>query len=148
VVGTLVGGAVFGFKGLNPSLGFFGGFSQLSQSASHIVGHIAIATVYVAWFLTTIVAFSFMLGTMTDSTGGAILGGVGLWITWAILDAITSLGQIRYYFPTHWSGAWVNMFTDNSVSDDMIRGALLTLGYVILFGGIALWWFRRKDILS
>jgi hypothetical protein len=40
------------------------------------------------------------------------------------------------------------MFTDNKVSDDMIRGSLLTLGYVILFTGIALWWFRRKDILS
>ena len=144
VVGTVVGGAVFGFKGLNVPFGLLGGL----QSASHIVGHLAIATAYVAWFLTTIVAFSFMLGTMTDSVMGAILGGIGLWITWAILDAITSLGQIRYFFPTHWSGAWVDMFTANRVSDDMIRGSLLTLGYVIVFTGIAAWWFRRKDILS
>ena len=148
VVGVIVGGAVFGFHGFQASLGLFGGVSHLSQSMSDILGHLVIATVYVAWFLTTIVAFSFMLGCMTDSPGGAILGGIGLWITFAILDAITSLGQIRYFFPPHWSGAWVEMFTDNKVSDDMIRGSLLTLGYVILFTGIALWWFRRKDILS
>jgi len=144
LVGAVVGGAVFGFKGLDLPFGFFGGV----QSASHIVGHLAIATAYVAWFLTTIVAFSFMVGTMTDSTGGAILAGIGLWITWTILDAIDSLGQVRYFFPPHWSGAWAEMFTSNHVSDDMIRGSLLTLGYVILFGGIAAWWFRRKDILS
>jgi hypothetical protein len=40
------------------------------------------------------------------------------------------------------------MFTHNRVSDDMIRGALLTLGYVIVFVSIAAWWFRRKDIVS
>jgi ABC-2 type transport system permease protein len=144
VVGAIVGGTVFGFHGISFGVGPFG----LSESASSIVGHLAIATVYVSWFLTTIIAFSFMLGCMTDSPGGAILGGIGLWITFAILDAIDSLGQIRYFFPTHWSGAWVDMFTRNSVSDDMIRGALLTLGYVIVFLGIAAWWFRRKDILS
>lgn len=144
VVGTIVGGIVFGFHGINLGFGPFG----ISESASSIVGHLVIATVYVSWFLTTIIAFSFMLGCMTDSPGGAILGGIGLWITFAILDAIDSLGQIRYFFPTHWSGAWVDMFTRNNVSDDMIRGALLTLGYVIVFTGVAAWWFRRKDILS
>ena len=30
----------------------------------------------------------------------------------------------------------------------MLRGTLLQFGYVILFLGIAWWWFRRKDILS
>jgi ABC-2 type transport system permease protein len=144
VVGTVVGGAVFGFKGLNVPFGLLGG----AQSVSDVITHLAIATAYVAWFLTTIVAFSFMLGTMTDSVMGAILGGIGLWITWAILDAITSLGQIRYFFPTHWSGDWIDMFTDNHVNDNLIRGSLLTLGYVIVFTGIAAWWFRRKDILS
>ena len=144
LVGIVVGGIVFGFHGIQLGFGPFG----ISESASSIVGHLLIAVVYVSWFLTTIIAFSFMLSCMTDSSGGAILGGVGLWITFAILDAIESLGQIRYFFPTHWSGAWVDMFIRNSVSDDMIRGSLLTLGYVVVFVGIAAWWFHRKDILS
>ena len=33
-------------------------------------------------------------------------------------------------------------------SPDMWRGSLLTLAYVVVFIGIAVWWFRRKDILS
>lgn len=148
IVGAVVGGAVFGFGGIEINLPLFDEISRLSQSSADIVVHLAIAGVYVSWFLTTIMAFSFMLSCMTDSPGGAILGGVGLWITFAILDAIESLGQIRYFFPTHWSGAWVDMFTRNTVSDDMIRGSLLTLGYVIVFVGIAAWWFHRKDILS
>ena len=34
------------------------------------------------------------------------------------------------------------------MTSDMARGALLMLGYVMLFTGLAVWWFRRKDILS
>ena len=30
----------------------------------------------------------------------------------------------------------------------VIAGPLFTLGYVIVFVGIAAWWFHRKDILS
>jgi len=36
----------------------------------------------------------------------------------------------------------------NHVSDDMIRGSLLTLAYVVVFVAIGSWWFRRKDVLS
>lgn len=148
VVGVVVGGSVFGFKGIDVGFSLFRDFSQLSQSPGDILGHLVLAWAYVSWFLTTVMAFSFMLGCMTDSPMGAILGGVGLWITFAILDAIESLGQIRYFMPTHWSGAWVEMFTRNHVSDDMIRGSLLTLGYVIVFVGFGAWWFTRKDVLS
>jgi ABC-2 type transport system permease protein len=148
VVGTLVGGAFFGFNGIDLGFGLFRDLSRFSQTPAEILGHLAIAWLYVSWFLTTVTAFSFMLGCMTDSPMGAILGGVGLWITFAILDAISSLGQIRYFIPTHWSGAWADMFTHNHVSSDLVRGSLLTLGYVILFVGFGAWWFTRKDILS
>ncbi len=30
----------------------------------------------------------------------------------------------------------------------MVRGVLLQLPYVIVFGAIAFWWLRRKDVLS
>ena len=63
-------------------------------------------------------------------------------------DQIESLGRIRYAFPTHYSGDWVWIFTSGEWSADLWRGALLTLGYVVVFVGFAAWWFRRKDILS
>jgi hypothetical protein len=40
------------------------------------------------------------------------------------------------------------MFTRDYYSPDLWRGSLLTLGYVVVFTGIAYWWFRRKDVLS
>ena len=47
-----------------------------------------VATAYVAWSLTGVVAFSFMVSCMTDAPFGAIFAGVGLYFTSLILDAI------------------------------------------------------------
>ena len=37
---------------------------------------------------------------------------------------------------------------EGHATSDMARGALLMVGYMLLFTGLAVWWFRRKDILS
>ena len=78
-----------------------------------------------------------------------MFAGVGLYITSTILDSVDSIPSgIRNILPTHYDGAWVDMFTRNSVSSDMGKGALLPLFYVAIFVAIAAWHFRRKDILS
>ena len=93
------------------------------------------------------VAFSFMLSCMTDVPFGAILAGVGLYITSQILDQIDSLGNIRYVLPTHYFDAW-----DDLVTEVMpLRhgaGALCSSGTCSSSRVIGLWWFSRKDILS
>jgi ABC-2 type transport system permease protein len=145
VVGLVAGGIAFGLDPIEISFGFF---SSVSLSATDVLLRLALATVFVAWILMSVITFSFMVGCMTDSPGGSVLAGVGLWMTWLILDEIESLGSIRDAFPTHYSGDWVWMFTRDYVSPDLWKGSLLTLGYVVLFVGFAAWWFRRKDILS
>jgi ABC-2 type transport system permease protein len=144
VVAGLVAGAIaFGLHGLAVPV------ASLSQSASELFGHLAIATAYVAWSLTGVVAFSFLVSCMTDAPAGAIFAGVGLYITSTILDNISSVPSgIRKILPTHYFDSWVDMFTRNHVSNDMTKGALLQLGYVAIFDAIAAWWFHRKDILS
>jgi ABC-2 type transport system permease protein len=139
----IAGGIAFGWHGL-PSIGFF----LPAQSAGTILLHTAEATGYVAWNLTGVVAFAFMVSCMTDAPAGAIFAGVGFYITSQILDNITALGNIRYVLPTHYFDAWVDLVRIGHFSDDMWRGVGLQLGYVILFFGIALWWFGRKDVLS
>jgi ABC-2 type transport system permease protein len=143
LVGLVAGGIAFGFEPIEFPFGFFG-----SLDTTEVLVRLAFAMLFVAWTLTSVVPFSMMVGCMTDSTGGAVFAGVGLWMTWLILDAIESLGRIRYAFPTHYSGDWVWIFTRDDFSPDLWRGALLTLGYVVAFTGFAAWWFRRKDILS
>ena len=67
-----------------------------------------VSTAYVAWSLTGVVSFSFMVSCMTDAPFGAIFAGVGLYFTSLILDSISSLGSIRYGLPTHYFDAWVD----------------------------------------
>jgi ABC-2 type transport system permease protein len=143
VAGLAAGAIAFGLHGLAVPV------PSLSQSASELFGHLGIATVYVAWSLTGVVAFSFLISCMTDAPAGAIFAGVGLYITSTILDNISSVPSgIRKILPTHYFDSWVDMFTHNHVSNEMTKGALLQLGYVAIFVVIAAWWFHRKDILS
>jgi ABC-2 type transport system permease protein len=144
ITGLIAGGIAFGLHPLDVPV-----FTQYSQSNADLLGHLAIATVYVSWTLSTVVAFSFLVSTLTDAPTGAVFAGVGLYITSTILDSIDSIpSAIRNILPTHYDGAWVDMFTRNSISNDMGKGALLPFAYVAVFVAIAAWHFRRKDILS
>jgi ABC-2 type transport system permease protein len=142
VSGVVAGGIAFGFKGISvPLLG-------LSMSVGSILGNIALSGVLAAWGIAGIAAFAFMLSTMMDNSAGAILGAVGLYIVTSILGAIDSIGAIRYGFPTFYNGAWVDLFRGADFGGDMVRNVVAQIPYVIVFVGIGLWWFRRKDVTS
>jgi ABC-2 type transport system permease protein len=144
VAGLVAGGIAFGYHGLDVPF-----HTSLSQSSGMLLGHLAIATGYVAWCLTGVVAFSFLVSCMTDAAAGAIFAGVGLYITSSILDNITAIPSgIRNILPTHYFDSWIDMFTGNHVSSDMAKGAGLQLVYVAVFVALGAWWFHRKDILS
>jgi len=140
--GLLLGGVAFGWHPLELP------FSP-PQSASHIVGNLALATVYVLWCLVPVIAFAFMVSTMTDAPTGAIFSAVGLYIVSQVLDAISALGRIRSVLPTHYYDAWRDLFVPGlSATSHMVRGALLVIPYTLVFLAIGWWWFGRKDILS
>jgi ABC-2 type transport system permease protein len=146
MTGLLLGGLAYGWHPLNVT-GVAGG--ALHESSGHIVASLALATIYVFWSLTNVIAFGFMASTMTDTPAGAVFSAVGLYVLSQILDGISSLGSIRYGLPTHYYDAWTPLFTHNSQpTTDMLRGTLLQLPYLAVFLGIAGWWFQRKDILS
>jgi ABC-2 type transport system permease protein len=144
ITGLAVGVVVFGAAPIEFPLTLF----TNGQSTGDLLVHLAVATAYVAWSLTAVVAFSFMVSCMTDAPFGAIFAGVGLYFTSLILDAITSLGSIRYVLPTHYSDEWVDLVIRGEWRADMWRGALLQLAYIVVFFLVGLWWFRRKDIKS
>ncbi len=112
------------------------------------LARVALSGAYVIWSLAFVVAFAFMLSTLTDKAFGAIAGGFGIAVVSQILDAISQLGSIRYGLPTHYMEAWNGLFVQPTQTADMVRGALLQIPYVLVFGAIAWWWFRRKDITS
>ena len=142
VSGLIAGGIAFGYEGLSiPILG-------LSMSVGTILAKMVLAGGLAAWGIAGIAAFAFMLSTMMDNSAGAIMGAVGLYVVTSILGAIDSIGPIRYGFPTFYNGAWADLFRGQSFGGDMVRNVVAQIPYVIVFVGIALWWFRRKDITS
>jgi ABC-2 type transport system permease protein len=149
VTGLIAGVIAFGWHPLSISIGP-AELRSLHESTGQILGNLAIASGYVLWGISGIAALAFMASTMTDSPAGAVFAGFGLYIVSQILDNITALGSIRYGFPTHYLDAWTRLFTHPSggPTGDMLRGTLLQIPYVVIFGGIAWWYFRRKDILS
>jgi ABC-2 type transport system permease protein len=150
---ALVGGVViFGAHPVTvPALGPFAtgslatGF-QLGRSA--LLLRLALGTVYVSFGFTALLAIGTFFSVLTDTATGAIGATAGVYIVSEILDGISQLGRIRYFFPTHYFAAWETMFTDNRYSHDMVTGIVVQLAYLAVFGGAAIVWFRRKDIRS
>ncbi len=140
--GLVAGVIAFGWDPITvPLLG-------LSQSTGEILVNLGLSIVLITWGLAAVVTFAFMLSTMTDSSAGAIFGAVGLYIVSLILNEITSLGSIRYGLPIRYYDAWSDLFLRNEFTADMWRSIALQVPYVIVFCGIAWWWFHRKDIKS
>jgi ABC-2 type transport system permease protein len=144
ITALVIGIIVFGADPIHSFATQFTG----SQSRLDILGHLGVASAYVAWSLTGVVAFSFMVSCMTDAPFGAIFAGVGLYFTSLILDQITSLGSLRNGLPTHYFDSWFDLVSQGHWSSDMVRGVLLQLVYIAVFFLIGLWWFHRKDIKS
>jgi ABC-2 type transport system permease protein len=65
-----------------------------------------------------------------------------------ILDAITGLGTLRNWLPTHYSFSWFDAFSSTIDWTQMIRGASYA---VLLFGiliALAITKFGKKDVTS
>ena len=116
--------------------------------ASTILFRVAIATAYVAFGFTALLALGTFFSTLTDTPTGAIGATVGVYIVSEILDGISQLGVIRYAFPTHYADVWQSMFTQNQYAHDMIVGVIVQLAYLAVFGTAAAIWFQHKDIRS
>jgi ABC-2 type transport system permease protein len=120
--------------------------ATISQNTAF--SRLVLSTLYVAWCMSGIVAFAFMLSTITDAALGAVSGGIGLTVVSEILDAIPPLKTSRNFFITHYWQAWTGMFREPMQTGDIVRGVLIQIPYVIVFLAIAWWWFHRKDIVS
>ena len=113
-----------------------------------LLERVGIATAYVAFGFTALLALGTLFSTLTDTAASAIGATIGVYIVSEILDGISQLGRVRYGFPTHYLDSWQSMFTDNRFSHDMVAGIVVQLAYLVVFGAVALAWFRRKDIRS
>jgi len=141
IVSYLVGGIAFGFGGLQTPLGAtFGTGVGISR--------LAIMTGFLALSLLFCAGIAFFMSVVTDAPLGAVGAAVGLVIVSNILNAISALGTLRQWLPTHYAYAWLDALATNIDWTGMIRGASYSLIAFAIFLAWAIEKFGRKDITS
>lgn len=152
VAGLVAGVILFGAHSVTvPGIGNLASGSLLHSftlDSTELLVRVAIATGYVAFGFTALLAVGILFSTLTDTSTSAIGATIGVYIVSEILDGISQLGTVRYGFPTHYLSAWQSMFTDNTFSTDMLTGIVVQVAYLAVLGTAALLWFQRKDIRS
>ena len=140
--GLAAGVAAFGWHPvITPSFAVFTPGAALER--------LLVAAGYVIWDFSGAAALAFWLSTATDSPVGTVAGSMGFVIVSQILDGITAVpAGFRNWLPTHFWRAWDGLFTSPSQLNDMVKGTLHQLPYVVGFLVLAWWWFKRKDVLS
>ncbi|MEP6695899.1 MAG: ABC transporter permease [Pseudonocardiales bacterium] len=141
VASLLVGWAFFGWAPVRSPLGLTLGTPQALLRLAIIVGYLAVVMLFVA-------ALAFLVGVYTDAPLGAVGGAVLLVIVSNILDAVTALGTLRDFLPTHYQYAWVDALGSTVTWSGMARGAISSLAYSAVLLLLAWRHFLRKDILS
>ena len=106
----------------------------------------AIALAYVIVCMLGVAAVALFLSTLTTSSIGAALGTVGLLIASTVLLGLDAAQSLHPFLPTrHWL-AFVDLFRDPILWDDLVSGLIVQLGYLLVFGLAAWASFSTKDI--
>ena len=137
----LVGYIAFGSAPLQTPLG-------ATLTNSEALTRIMIISLYIGFNLLFVSGLSFYLSVRTDVPLGAVGIAVGISILFNILDAISALGDLRKWLPTHYAYSWLDALAGEIEWSTMIRGASFTAMCGIVFYALAFAKFARKDIIS
>jgi ABC-2 type transport system permease protein len=141
-VALAVGTAAYGWKDLELT-------TAGSLPPGTAVQRLAVIALYVFVSQLAVAGFAFWLSTVTDAPLGAVGGAVGIVIICNILDAITALGSLRDFLPTHWQYAWADVLQPGHVEwAGMLKGTSVSVSFAIVFFALAFRGFQRKDIVS
>lgn len=148
-----VGAIAFGW---HPFVAIDGGSSTAIHTAVVSFGpgaslvRLALGTAYVAAGMTSILAFAFLLSTVTTHAFAAVAGGVGLTIVSRVLnsDYLPGVAVLNPYMPNNDVDLWQNLFKQPADTAGMAHFLVLQVVYVTAFLSLAWWWFLRKDILT
>ena len=137
----VVGAIAFGTAPMQTPLGVTFGNVQATQ-------RIVIIGFYLALVLLSVAGLAFYLSVSTDVPLGAVGGAIGIIILSNILDAISGLGAIRNWLPTHYSFSWFDALSSSIDWAQMIRGASYSLILFSVLISLAVIKFNKKDITS
>jgi ABC-2 type transport system permease protein len=112
------------------------------------IGRLATFYAFTALGMLSVATISFFISSFVGNSLGAIGGAMMTLIIFHIIGAIPYFEYIRpYLFTTHITAG--TAFLANPVPWDELQKAILTLStYIVVFFGLGLLVFKRKDVLS
>jgi len=141
IAGALIGAALFPVGPVTLLSGDTIGVGEYALRALLMAGYVTLS-------LLGLSAIGLFISTLTVVPVGAMAATIVLAAAAQILDQIPQLGWLHpWLFSHHWLG-FVDLLRQPIAWDSYADNALLQLGYVVVFGGLAALRFSRKDILS
>lgn len=111
-------------------------------------GRVLLLAGYVAISLLGLCGIGLFISTLTSMPVGAMAATVVLAGVSQVLDQLPQFEVIHRYLPTHlWLG-FADLLRNPILFDSYGQNAALQLGYVVIFGALAIGRFTTKDILS
>jgi ABC-2 type transport system permease protein len=111
-------------------------------------GRAALLVLYVTLSFSGLCAIGLFISTLTTIPVGAMAATVVLAGASQIADALPQLDAIHAYLPSHYWLGFGDLLRTPLVWDSFAQNGWLQLGYVVVFGGLAVWRFLTKDVLS
>jgi ABC-2 type transport system permease protein len=141
LVAYVAGGVAFGWAPPESPLGNTLPNGQALIRLALIAGYLMVTLLFVA-------SLAFFLGVCTDAPLGAVGGAVMIVIVSNILDAVSALGGLRHFLPTHYEFSWLDAISPSVSWGGMARGAIYSAIYSSILLVAAWYRFARKDITS
>ena len=136
-----VGALAFGIAPLQTPLG-------VTMVNSIAISRLAIVAAYLAVTLLVVAAIAFYFSVTTDVPLGAVGGAIGIMILSNILDAITGLGSLRNWLPSHYSFSWFDALSSQIDWTQMVRGGSYAIILAAILTSISFIRFAKKDVTS
>lgn len=105
---------------------------------------------FAALSMITVAALAFLFSVFADNSIGPIIGAMSVVIVFTILTTmdIPVFYALKPYLFTNHMLNWKGLFDQPVDVREVGKSALVLLFHIVLFVSLALWAFRRKDILS
>jgi ABC-2 type transport system permease protein len=110
------------------------------------------AMAYLFGFLsmTTVASLSIFLSGMSNNSLGPILSTMAIIIIFTLISSldISLFNIIKPFLFTTYLNTWQSFFSFDINRSEIIKNALVLIGHVVLFYGMTMIYFNRKDILT
>ena len=141
LAGVAIGAALFPIGPVTLLSGDTVGVGGFTLRAVLLVGYVSLS-------LLGLTAIGLFISTLTTVPVGAMAATIVLAAASQIVDALPQLSAVHPWLFTHdWLG-FADLLRDPIAWDSYGQNALLQLGYIVVFGALAVGRFTTKDVLS